>query len=298
MLQTAINTTAILRLWVLRFFIFTLPLSGLAQKKLFIAYEDSMMRIAPTILNGASNAERQRANEKFVKLWEPILDEPKSMRYPFDSLASIAILDSEDRKVRIINWLIPQDNGTYQYQAIVQYYNYQGKYNVAYLEPLQEELRSAETMKLQNNQWIGALYYQLETIKRGKRKYYVLLGWDGNDERSNKKLVDVLSISRSLTFGAPIFKLDKKPQNRFILEYKEDASVSMRFNVKEERIVFSHLEPLSEGLKGLYDFYVPNGNMDALELKNGKFMLKETVENRTKTSVPKRKNLGNGLFPR
>ena len=61
-------------------------------------------------------------------------------------------------------------------------------------------------MKLQNNQWIGALYYQLVTIKRGKRNYYVLFGWDGNNDRSNKKIAEVLSISRGLTFGAPILK--------------------------------------------------------------------------------------------
>lgn len=300
MTHSTTNTTATVRLWVLRFFIFLFPLSGLAQKKLFIALEDSMQQIAPTILEGANDAERQAANDKLLKFWEPILDEEKSMRYPFDSLSTIAILDSDDRKLRIINWLIPQDNGTFKYQAIVQYYNYQGKYNVAYLEAIEEELRTPESMKLQNNQWIGALYYQLETIKRGKRKYYILLGWDGNDERSNKKLVDVLSISRSLTFGAPIFKVDKKkkPQNRFILEYKEDAAASMRFNVKEERIVFSHLEPLNKGLEGLYDFYVPDGNIDALELKNGKFLLRTSVENRSKVAIPDRKKLGSGLFPK
>ena len=44
-------------------------------------------------------------------------------------------------------------------------------------------------MKLQNNQWIGALYYQLVTIKE-KRNYYVLFGWDGNNDRSNKKIAE------------------------------------------------------------------------------------------------------------
>ena len=172
---------------MLRFFIFIIPMSAFSQKKLFMAYEDSLMRIAPTILLGANDNERQAANEKFLELWEPILDEAKSMKYPFDSLSTVSILTSKDNKVRFINWVIPQDNGTYRYQAIVQYYNYQNKYNVAYLEAIEEELREPEKMKLQNNQWIGALYYQLETIKRGKRKYYILLGWDGNDDRSNKK---------------------------------------------------------------------------------------------------------------
>lgn len=296
MSYTLRNTTAIFQGWMLRFFILILPMSSFSQKKLFIAYEDSLMRVAPSILQGKNDAERQLANEKFLALWEPILDESRSMKYPFDSLSTVSILTSNDNKVRFINWVIPQENGTYQYQAIVQYYNYQNKYNVAYLEAIEEELREPEKMKLQNNQWIGALYYQLETIKRGKRKYYLLLGWDGNDDRSNKKIADVLTISRGLTFGAPIFKIDQRPQNRFIIEYKEDASASMKYHAKEERILFTHLIPLSEGVKGLYDFYVPDGSVDALNLRNGKFIFEENVETIEKINIPTRKNLEKGLF--
>lgn len=296
MSYTLRNTTAIFQGWMLRFFILILPMSSFSQKKLFIAYEDSLMRVAPSILQGKNDAERQLANEKFLALWEPILDESRSMKYPFDSLSTVSILTSKDNKVRFINWVIPQENGTYQYQAIVQYYNYQNKYNVAYLEAIEEELREPEKMKLQNNQWIGALYYQLETIKRGNRKYYLLLGWDGNDDRSNKKIADVLTISRGLTFGAPIFKIDQRPQNRFIIEYKEDASASMKYHAKEERILFTHLIPLSEGVKGLYDFYVPDGSVDALNLRNGKFIFEENVETIEKINIPTRKNLEKGLF--
>lgn len=292
------NTTATIQKWMLRFFIFIIPLSSFSQKKELISYEDSLCQIAPSILQGKNDLERKNANDKFLALLEPVLDQEKSMKYSFDSLSSISILSSKDKKVRIINWVVPQDNGTFNYQAIVQFYNNQNKYKVAYLKPIQEELREAEKMKLINNQWIGALYYQLETIKRGKRKYYVLLGWDGNDDRSNKKIVDVLSIGRGLTFGAPIFKLGKKPQNRFIIEYKEDASASMKFIEKEQRILYSHLIPLSQGVEGLYDFYVPDGSVNALNLKNGKFVYEGNVENLQKTTIPKRKKIGGGLFPK
>ena len=68
------NTTAIIHVWILRFFIFIIPMSTFSQKKLFMAYEDSLARIAPIILQGKNDAERQLANEKFLELWEPILD--------------------------------------------------------------------------------------------------------------------------------------------------------------------------------------------------------------------------------
>ena len=298
MSYTPQNTTAIIQVWMLRFFIFIIPMSAFSQKKLFMAYEDSLMRISPTILQGANDNERQAANQKFLELWEPILDEAKSMKYPFDSLSTVAILTSDDNKVRFINWVIPQDNGTYKYQAIVQYYNNQKKYNVAYLEAIKKEISEPEKMKLQNNQWIGALYYQLEIIKSGKQKYYVLFGWDGNDDRSNKKIVDVLTINKGLTFGAPIFKIGEKPQNRFVIEYKEDASASLKYLAKEERILFTHLVPLNNEVKGLYNYYVPDGSVDALNLKNGEFIFEENVETIEQINIPTRKNLGNGLFPK
>ena len=101
-----------------------------------------------------------------------------------------------------------------------------------------------------------------------------------------------------MTFGAPIFKIGKKPQNRFIIEYKEDASASMKYHEKEERILFTHLIPLSDEVKGLFDFYVPDGSVDALNLRNGKFIFQENVETIEEINIPARKNLGNGLFPK
>ena len=60
---------------------------------------------------GKNDLERQNANDKFLALLEPVLDQEKSMKYSFDSLSTISILSSKDKKVRIINWVIQKDNG-------------------------------------------------------------------------------------------------------------------------------------------------------------------------------------------
>ena len=70
----------------------------------------------------------------------------------------------------------------------------------------------------------------------------------------------------------------------------------MRYHAKEGRILFTHLIPLSEGVKNLYDFYVPDGSVDALNLRNGKFIFEENVETIEKINIPLRKKLENGLF--
>ena len=75
------------------------------------------------------------------------------------------------KKLRIINWLVALDNNQYQYHAIVQHFNSSNKYQVNRLIPLSGEMRNVESIKLKNNNWYGALYYQMEEIKRGKEKY-------------------------------------------------------------------------------------------------------------------------------
>jgi hypothetical protein len=237
------------------------------------------------------------ANEKFSEIWDYILDDPKSIKHHFNSLNSFPIFTSKDKKLRVINWIVLLENNIYQYNGIIQYYNSLGKYQVSKLIPVSQEIKQVETLKLENNNWYGALYYHMEEIKRGKKKYYVLLGWNGNDDRSNKKIIDVLSVNKKIVFGAPIFRVNKKRLNRFIIEYKEDANASMKFNSKEKRITFSNLIPLNEGLEGLYDFYVPDGSVNAFNLINGSFKLKYDVENPNKVSIPKRKKVKTGILP-
>lgn len=291
--------TAEFRLTILRFFIlsFLVPISSYGQDKTLDQYEQELNEISPILLNGKNELERFSANEKFVEIWDLILDDPKSLKHKFESIENFPIITSKDKKLRIINWIVALDNNTYQYHGIVQFFNSSNKYQVSRLIPLSGEMKNVESIKLENNNWYGALYYQMEEIKRGNKKYYVLLGWNGNDERSNIKVIDVLSVKKDLVFGAPIFRVDKKRLNRYIIEYKEDASASIKFKKKEDRIVLSNLIPLNDGMEGLYDYYVPDGSINAFELSNGSFKLKRDIENTEKVNIPKIRKIRTGLMP-
>ena len=291
--------TAEFRLTILRFFIlsFLVPISSYGQDKTLDQYEQELNEISPILLNGKNELERFSANEKFVEIWDLILDDPKSLKHKFESIENFPIITSKDKKLRIINWIVALDNNTYQYHGIVQYFNSSNKYQVSRLIPLSGEMKNVESIKLENNNWYGALYYQMEEIKRGNKKFYVLLGWNGNNERSNIKVIDVLSVKKDLVFGAPIFRVDKKRLNRYIIEYKEDASASIKFKKKEDRIVLSNLIPLNDGMEGLYDYYVPDGSINAFELSNGSFKLKRDVENTEKVNIPKIRKIRTGLMP-
>ena len=94
----------------------------------------------------------------------------------------------------------------------------------------------------------------------------------------------------------PLFHYKKELLYRFILEYKEDASVSIRYIDKIKSIIFPNLIPLNENLEGLYDFYVPDGSINAFELVNGSFKFKENIDNPIKSDIPKIKKIDKGLF--
>lgn len=287
---------------IFQYFIITLlafvSVNLFAQKTDFSYYENELKVLAKQLVYGKNDNEKLDAHKAFLETWDFVLDDPKSMKYSFDSLTIFfPILTSDDKKLRIINWHIPLENNDNQYHAIVQYFDNKKKYQVKYLEPLLGEVKSANSLKLVNNQWIGALYYQLSSFKKGSKTYYLLLGWDGNDEFSNKKIIDVLSISsKSLVFGAPVFRYKKERLHRFILEYKEDAAASVRYYEKNKHITFPNLIPMNDDLEGLYDFYVPDGSINAFELINGSFKFKENIKNPQKVNVPKIKKIDSGLF--
>ena len=144
---------------ILRFFILSLmtPFFSFAQDKSFDQYEKELYDIAPTLINGTSEKERLLANEKFIEIWDFILDDPKSIKHKFETLTSFPILTSKDKKVRIINWIVALDNNNYQYHAIVQFFNSSNKYQVSRLIPLSGEMKNIESIKIENNNWYAAL---------------------------------------------------------------------------------------------------------------------------------------------
>ena len=153
---------------------------------------------------------------------------------------------------------------------------------------------------MDNKNWYGALYYEIIYIKKKGRKYYTLLGWDGNNDVSTKKIVDVMYFSGKeiIKFGASIFRAGKTTTKRFIIEYNANSNISVRYEKEENRIVFDHLIPIRKDLYGLYEYYVPDGTYNALKYINGKWILKNDIDANNPTSKnPTREKPKMGIIP-
>ncbi len=264
---------------------------------IFRKYEDTISQIAPKVYKGATDEEKNEANNKLLKIFEKVLRIQNAYTYPFVTLKSIGRLESPDKKFVIFNWNLPLNNGTHKYYAYILLAP--TKQDSAKLIPLCDksiELENILTEEFTERNWFGALYYKIILTKVSGKKYYTLLGWDGNDNLSTKKIIDVLSftIYDEPRFGATIFNLSALNQNikykpmRMIFEYSSDVTMSLKYEkqflnnkfLKKSMIIFDHLAPKNPSLVGQYQFYGPDMSYDALVFKKGKWNYKNDVDAR------------------
>ena len=258
------------------------------NKNLFAEYEDTLKVMAHRIMNAEREEDRIAANNAFTENLLEVLKYEKSFKFPFDSLVTIARLTAPDNSFRIFNWLLKKDNGSYTYFGYVHYHNKRrNRYDIIPLIDNSSNIRNAIQEDLDAKNWYGALYYKIIYIKKGSRKFYTLLSWDGNDGFSTKKIIDVMYFSgkNRIKFGLPIFKTEKKKsQKRVILEYDSKTAASLRYNYETKSIVFNHLIPPTKDLEGLPEYYIPEGTFNAYEFNKGKWWLKHDIDARNSFS--------------
>ncbi len=276
---------------------------------LFPQFEDTLKKTAFEMLYGKRDDIRYEANENFTKILSEALNTDKSFEYPFDSLKSISRLVSPDKTFRIFNWGIPLSDGTYRYYGIIQSYNKkEDRYCIYQLSNKSDKMESPETQqKLTYDNWYGSLYYKL-IIKKGNKKHYILLGWDGSNTMSSKKIIEVLTFTPQgePLFGYSVFNyLKYKNYSRIIFEYSAKATMSLKYekqyykkHIKKYMIVFDHLIPLNSSMEGQHQFYVPETNIfDAFIFKNKKWTYYTDIDARNPKNKTKKKAVKYNLTP-
>lgn len=207
--------------------------------------------------------EMDLENEKFKNKLNDFLKLTDAFTYKFEHLESIAILDSPDGKIRILNWNIEYPDMSYSYGGFVMI-NDKNKIRIVELRDKVDAYESKPVTSLNFTEWYGALYYKIIPFENGKKTEYLLLGWDGGTAGSNFKILDVLVLGKkSVRFGSPVFVSNGKIQKRIIFEYSNQAVMNMRFEEKYGRIVMDHLSPEAPSMEGLYSYYVPDFSYDA-----------------------------------
>ena len=275
--------------------------TAFAQKgnyNLISEYEDTLVIIAERLMFDSTEEMRQLANDAFMMYLDEALIYEKSYSYQFNRLKTISVIASPDKKFRFFTWYLRKDNGTFVYYGRIHKYNKKKKtYEVIKLIDMSNDIRNPEEKLLNEKNWYGGIVYE---IIKMKNENYTLLLWDGNNNYSNKKIIDIMYFGgkEKVSFGNKIFDKNYIKNYRVILEYAPNTSVSLKYDQEQNKIIFNHLVPRDKNLEGLKEFYIPDGTFDAFNFKNNFWLLEMDIDARNNDKEIKNKKIDSGLIPK
>ena len=242
--------------------------------------QDSLVILSEETFASKDDTERLEKNTLFVKKFISALKINNSFNFGFDSLKRISILKSPDNTFRIITWFLPNNDGTYRYYGTIQMGTQNGSLK---LLPLTDNPNYVDGNALTSNKnWIGARYYEMiPVLVNGKQPYYILLGWKGNNQKTTKKVIEVLSFDKGEPiFGKNIFETQKNAalKNRVLFEYNRQNTMTLKVDKNVNMIVFDHLAPYDPKMVGNFEYYGSDLSFDGYRLTWGKLAFVEDVE--------------------
>jgi hypothetical protein len=243
--------------------------------------ENNICRLFRFMSVAASDKEKQLINSDIVTDFEQALEDPESFNYPFDSLKYIGKIKSSDQRLRIYTWNIPFQNGTHQYTGYLQLKNEMNKEPVVYkLTDQSDEIANPAEVILDNENWYGALYYDVILSRAKENRYYILLGFDFNDLFSSKKVIEILCFDDSgkPVFGKPVIETDGNLAARKIFEFSARVSMNLRYSKEKEMIIYDHLSPSRPSLAGKFQFYGPDMSYDGLKFEDGIWKVHKDID--------------------
>jgi hypothetical protein len=269
--------TVKLRLFALTSMIF---FSGILSAQEFARQEQELLILFEKLRFETNDSKKDSLNAHILSKFKKILEQEASFDYPFKQLRSVGILKSPDELLKIYNWNLFYSDGSNQYSGFVQYRKKKRKsHNLYELKDRSESIENPEQLKLSDQNWYGCLYYDLVEKQIGRETIYTLMGWDANDNFSNKKIIDILQIDRKgISFGMPVLNYKNKKYHRLIFEYAEQAKMLLQYDKRYDMIIWDHLSPPNSALKGNYEYYGPDGTQDGLNFKNDEWQYHPNIE--------------------
>lgn len=274
-------------------------------------YQSRLTALIEKVATAPTDNERYLASEESVGLLASALEEDGSERWQWQLPKYVSVLTSHDGLLRIFTWAVVRDDGEFECFGAVQFYNdKEEEYQYLLLNDKSEEIMNREESTLTAANWLGAVYQDIVQTTAGDRVIYTLLGWNGVDNLTERKIIEPVIMKGGVPqFGAAVFRRERNLR-RIVLEYTNDAMVHLAYeqqtiqDVQHERvkvkgtnryrtvdkikehkervIIFDEVEPQVPGMEGLYQYYVPSGVELAYAFIDGKWELRNGAQGRLK----------------
>ncbi|WP_207425507.1 hypothetical protein [Pedobacter sp. SYSU D00535] len=273
---------AFLTLSSIFFIFFSVRAQNPAGRQQLLVLQDSLKSLSYQVINNPNEPERYNASFSMIKTLVTALKVPNSFSFGFDSLQTISIQTSPDRKFRIFSWHVMNNDGSYRYYGTIQMNTPGQGLKMFPLVDHSPIIKNPQDTITTNDKWYGAQYYKIIPVTHNvQTPYYVLLGWKGNTVKSTKKVIDVLYFKDNKAyFGMPVFEGDKERvgKKRIIFEYNRQVSMVLNYLPKENTIVFDHLAAPDPKLKDKFELFGPDMSYDGYKLSGGKWKFIEDLE--------------------
>lgn len=233
-------------------------------------YEYQLEGLSYNIINSKDKVERITSCYYYIQTLKKALSIPNSFDYDFKTIKTVSAIRSEDEKFRVFTWNLLLDSGKYMYFGAIQMNN-PDSLELYGLYDSSDYNRDVIYGQFDHRHWMGALIYQIHHYTYKKKDYYITFGWDGQDAKTNRKIIDVLWFDEEgmPQFGEEIFDFDGDLQSRIIFDFNDRAAMTMRYDKNEEAILFANLVPINPMMVGMYENYVPDGTYDFLKFEKG-----------------------------
>ncbi len=259
--------------------------------------EKKMQRIGAQFLADTSQDNRLKGTREFIKLLVEALKVENSFQYRFDSLPYLAKVMPQDSSFRIFTFQVVLKNYTFRHYGAIQL----NRKNIKLipLRDFSDTFPVTPQRILTNSNWLGAVYYRVITKKINDKPVYFLFGFDQNDILSDKKYIEAMQIENDsiAKFGLPVFekttkefmpprpkKLGDNPTrpeppivktklyHRYVLEYRKNSNVSLKYDKIKDLITHDHTPPLDGKTKDIGFNKVPDGTYEGIEWKKDKWV--------------------------
>jgi hypothetical protein len=255
-----------------------------AEMKELQQKEDSIRSYAVKIIQGINAQDRLEADSTFTRMLVRALKTKNSFHYPFESLQTISIQYSPDSVFRIFTWQLVINENVIRQHGAIQMKTYDGSLKLYPLIDKSDVTTNIIDTIGNNYGWIGAIYYKIIQKRSSNQNYYTLLGFDENNIRSSRKLIEVLSfVNDEPVFGGRYFSYEedavfKTSQSRYVMEYKKEAGPRLTYDKELDMIIVEHLISESNEPKKKWTL-IGDGDYEGFKWKNGKWVHVEKVFN-------------------
>lgn len=278
------------------------PLSA-SQLGEIMLIEKKMQRIGTQFLTDTSQDVRVKGARDFVKLLIEAMKVENSFQYKFDSLPYLAKVTSEDSSFKIYTFQVHLKNFTFRHYGCIQLNR--PKIKIIPLRDFSDTFPVTPQSTITSNNWLGAVYYRILTKKVNNKTIYFLFGFDQNDILSDKKYIEPMWIEKDsiAKFGMPIFEktqIDSFPEPpkkfmsptaqrlppvkttktfyRYVLEYRKNSNVSLKYDKSKDLITHDHTPPLDGKTKDIGFIRVPDGTYEGIKWVKDKWIWVDYVK--------------------